>query len=410
MPLRFKILVAIQLVASLYALVTSFTISTQLFMETGSAFVMALSVFFQTAPRIYLSFFAGLIIDRIDVFITLRYANWAEAALATMVSIALVYIDDVTYLFWTFVLVKSAIAAVKTIAMGASIKFLVEERHFQRASGIVAGLQNFALAAGPFLGLAAYHVIGPDNIWLIFLVDGLVFTIAGFAVSTLQDEKAQSALPRVNLESLTAGARFIGGQPQLRVLLGYFAMQNFFNGLCAGLIPFLILTLAAGDLSVFAASNAIMSLAAVAGAFAAATLPTGSHRIALIAMASIGAAIVGRIGLGVGDIVWLAIAALAFRAILLPVADVINQVIWLELTPKDSVGRVLGTRRAAAQGTYPVAILLGSFFVHVTADQSAVALLWLFAACGIGELCAVLFLVLRFRQINACAPSPENQS
>ncbi|MEP3295094.1 MAG: hypothetical protein ABJO27_01170 [Pseudoruegeria sp.] len=66
--------------ANPFAAMTSFMISASLFVATQSAMVMALAVFFQLAPRIYFSFFGGLLVDRINVLTAIRFSNFAEAS------------------------------------------------------------------------------------------------------------------------------------------------------------------------------------------------------------------------------------------------------------------------------------------------------------------------------------------
>ncbi|MEP3295093.1 hypothetical protein [Tateyamaria sp.] len=88
------------------------------------------------------------------------------------------------------------------------------------------------------------------------------------------------------------------GKPRLRLLLIFFAWQNFFNGLCAGLIPFVLLCLAGDNLSLFAIGTSALSVGAIVGSLIAAMIPLPKSRILVICIATILAAVTGRFYVG----------------------------------------------------------------------------------------------------------------
>ncbi len=398
MQRTFLVLIGIQSTAAFFAAVTSFTISASLFVATQSAMVMALAVFFQLAPRIYFSFFGGVLVDRINVLTAIRFSNFAEAgaSLATMIAIA--WGGNLTVVFWLFILARAVIASVKSVAMQASVKHLVNESDFRRASGLTAAVQNTVVATGPFLGLAVYSLAGAEYLWAIFALDALAMSMAGLVMLTLKSkEDTASALPRISLTSLRAGLDHIAGQPQLRLLLIFFASQNFFNGLCAGLIPFLLLSLAGDNLSLFAIGTSALSVGAIVGSLLAAMIPLPKNRVLVICISTILAAGAGRFFVGLNMLPWLIVAGFTLRAVILPVGNVVNQAIWLEATPKDRIGQVLGTRRAIAQGSYPLAVLLSGFIAGILLNDDIDRVLILFAICGVGEILCSVWLIRKAR-------------
>ncbi|WP_300074374.1 MFS transporter [uncultured Ruegeria sp.] len=395
MSRNFLILISIQATAAFFAVVTSFTISASLFHATGSAMVMALTVFFQVAPRIYLSFFGGLIVDRIDVLRTIRLSNWTEAAISIGTVVGLLAGAPITLIFWTFIVGKALVASVKSVALQASVKHLVDEGDYRRASGLTTGVQNFAVAAGPFAGLALFSYVGEEHLWLVFAMDTLVFLAAGLAVAGINGAETERALARLRFRDLRVGLAHIKQRPQLRLLVGFFAAQNFFNGICAGLIPFLLLSLQDGRPGYFAITNSAMSVAAVAGAFLAASLSLPKRQMVTIAGATLLAAIAGRLVVGLDHLPWLIATGLAFRSLILPFGSVVNQAIWLSDTPRQIVGRVLGTRRALAQGTYPIAVLIGGILAGPVVASNLNEVLFLFILCGMGEILSAGYLYWR---------------
>ena len=87
MPKKFFLIWGLQSLVIIYSVITGFAISADVFIKSESALVMALIIFAQFGPRIYLSFFSGYFVDKHNVFAAIIRANSIEAILSLIASV-----------------------------------------------------------------------------------------------------------------------------------------------------------------------------------------------------------------------------------------------------------------------------------------------------------------------------------
>ena len=172
--------------------------------------------------------------------------------------------------------------------------------------------------------------------------------------------------------------------------------MNFLNGLCAGIVPYFLLKMSHGDVVFLAGANSVMAVAAIIGAVVASAVNVKGFFLLSMALASGGAAVFGRLLVGLGAMGWLIVGGLAARAALIPFGAAMNQTIWLHKTPRQIVAQVFGTRRAVAQGPFPIAVVIGGVISSsVGSGDITTTMSVIFVVCGVGEILAVLWLSWR---------------
>ena len=224
MSRSFFLVWGVQSVVVLYSVVISFVIAVDAFIKSANVVVMALIVFAQLAPRIYLGLFSGRFVDRTDIFAVLVRANWTQAVVSFSTSIVVLSTNHIPTVVVMFVLLRSVIDSFKELALQSSIKDLVVGTAYQRASGLVVAIQNFSVAVGPFLGVVAHYWVGSDNVWALFLIDGGICAVVAMVLTKgatkRQGRMERSACP----SSLWAGFAYIWPNHELRSLMFFFRL------------------------------------------------------------------------------------------------------------------------------------------------------------------------------------------
>lgn len=379
-----------QLVSLLGSSMTAFGISLWVFETTQSPYYMTLALFCKLGPSIYMSFFAGQIVDRFDAKKVFLLTDLGLLVITILLITAYTFQSLTLWILFPALVLTGIVESVQSLAFQSSVALFNKPEFYLRSQGVVSLVENAPVILSPFLGALAYESLGLGGIFAFDIVSFLVALIAVLMMRFPVREKVISK-PWFSLDAV----RFIWGHPLLSRLQLFFASYNFVNGIMGGLLAAYILSSTGGDKSSLATVNTVMAVGTVLGSlFLLRGKLTGSMLIWIIAGTMI-AGLTGRIGLALTSSVFAWSILISVRAFLGPVVSGANQALWLDHVEKSQMGTVFGVRRLFGQGLYPLAILLGGVL------SKSVSLVTLFIFAGLLELVIgiVGFVLLRgFRQ------------
>ncbi|MCB8991063.1 MAG: MFS transporter [Ardenticatenaceae bacterium] len=353
-----------QMVSMLGTGMTNFAVSFWIFQETGQATALTWAIFFFIAPSVFLSPFAGAIVDRSNrktiMILSDLAAGFATIFLLTMLALGNLQIWHV----YVANVLAGAFNSFQFPAYSAAVTLMLPKKHYGRASGMI----SLAGSASNILAPAfAGALLGPIGLVGIMSIDVVTFV---FAIATLfvvfipqPEVSAEGQMGRGNLwQESGYGFRYIFQRPSLFGLQLVFFAINFIAMFGFSLMVPMILA-RTGNNEVTLAS--VQSLGAVGGVLGGLLLSAwgGPKRkvhgvlVGMMLVSLLGQAVMG---LGQGLFLW---AAGAFAVqFFLPILNGSNQAIWQAKVAPDVQGRVFAVRRLIAQVTAPIATALAGPF------------------------------------------------
>jgi MFS family permease len=315
----YYILILAQAVSLLGSQISGLAVSIAVFRQTGHATPLALVAFFQVAPRIVLSGFAGALADRFDRRRIMLLANVGYIVTSGLLLAS--FASDAFRLWHLYVLVlgSSLCAVIEAPAFQASVAMLVRDSHRDRANAI-------GMIGGPAAGVLAPTIAG-----LLYAIIGVVgaisLDIASFMVALITLVVVRIPMPAQTAEGLAMrasvwrqafdGFRYLAARPALLGLCGSFSVTNFFAlGVIALNVPYILDR--TGNVAVLGVVMGALNFGALAGAVAMAAWGGTRPRIhtVMLAAAMVGAFLVltgvSRSALSIGACLFMLMFAVPF--------------------------------------------------------------------------------------------------
>ncbi|MEO1620589.1 MAG: MFS transporter, partial [Cyanobacteria bacterium J06632_3] len=159
-----------QLVSTIGSYMTVFALLIWIWQETGSATTLALVTFFSQLPRIAVTPFAGVIVDRFPRK-QLMLLGDVVAAIGTLV-IGLLFWQNQLALWHLYIIVTlyGCFGQLQTLAYSTSVALLVSKENYTRAESMVAAVGYSGAIFSPILAGSLYPLIGLTGIITIDLV------------------------------------------------------------------------------------------------------------------------------------------------------------------------------------------------------------------------------------------------
>ncbi|MEM0980282.1 MAG: MFS transporter, partial [Cyanobacteria bacterium P01_H01_bin.58] len=216
---------------------TGFAISIWAWEVTGQATSFSLLTVVAQIPRLAISPFAGVWVDKFNRKYLMMLGDLV-AGLSTIVIVALVLSNQLQV--WHLYIsgaVNGLFSYVQGLAYSASVSLLVPERHYTRAAAFESALGAGSFIVAPAAAGILYAATGLSGILCIDLV---TFAIAITTLSLVtiprptpsESASHQTAAANSAIQRLTFGARYLWHHPGLRALICFFLINNFISGLC----------------------------------------------------------------------------------------------------------------------------------------------------------------------------------
>ena len=269
----FSLLWCGQMVSTIGSFMTVFALTIWLWERTESATTLTTVIFFSQLPRILITPFAGIIVDRFPRKYLMLIGD--VVALLTTLSIGILYLTEQLQVWHLYgaVAFYGGFGQIQTLAYATSIALLVPQHHYTRAEAMVGAVNYSAIIFAPILAGSLYPVIGLEGIIAIDLTTFFIALITLLAVSVPSLTQATSANQPSSSEDrlwtqLTFGFRYIFARPGLVAMMLAFSLFAFANDIGRALYNPMILARSGGDAQVLGSVSTAAGIGGVLGAVA----------------------------------------------------------------------------------------------------------------------------------------------
>jgi DHA3 family macrolide efflux protein-like MFS transporter len=194
--------------------------------KTGSTALMGALMAASTLPRIIISPFAGVLVDRIDRRGMLVVTDLVRGLFVALVGVAAyANLIDVWMVFAAGVVI-SAGSAFFGPAVGSTIPDIVPAPDLLKANSAFGILQTGSGIAGNAAGGFLYQFLGAP---LMFLANGISYLVSAAAIVPMRIPRVRHERPQFRfLEDLRAGFQFVWQYRGIRYMFMIAAALNFF--------------------------------------------------------------------------------------------------------------------------------------------------------------------------------------
>lgn len=329
-----------RMVSTMGSYMTFFSFTIWVWQLTGSATALALVSFFSQLPRIVVTPFAGIIVDRFSRKYLLLLGD--IMALFCTLAIALLYLFEHLQIWHLYLAVAfyGGFGQIQMLAYSTSITMMVPKHQYTRAESMVAAVGYSSAIIAPALAGSLYPVIGLKGIMFIDLV-----TFSS-AIATLIWAKIPQPTQPISSETetiwqkLTFGFRYISTKPSLVAMVVAFSLFAFPSDIGKALYSPLILARSGSDPQVLGNVTTAAGIGGVIGAVLLSFWGGFKRRIHGMLLGFIGTGFFKiMLGLGQTPVVWM---GTHFAASLnMPLFYSSSNSIWYTKVPPIMQGRVL---------------------------------------------------------------------
>lgn len=337
-----------QTVSLIGSQMTNFAITIWVWELTGQATALALFGLLTQVPRVLVTPFAGVIVDRWNRKLLMMIGDAVAAVSA--IAILLLYLTGNLQIWHLYLAgaINSIFEQLQELAYLASISMMVPKEQYSRASsiGFLASYGSDIIA--PALAGVLYAVIGLIG---ILMIDLATFAIAILTVLFIHIPQPAIAKPEhptdTNLpQQLIFGCRYIAKYPSLLALLVLESLFWFAHDLGAPLYAPMILARTGNDAKILASLASAAGIGGVLGALLVSAWGGTKRRIHRMLLGMMGAGLSKTVfGLGQMLLIWL--PAQFCSSLNFPLLGSSSDAIWLTQIKPDMQGRVFAARRVS---------------------------------------------------------------
>ena len=344
-----------QLVSAIGTYMTFFALTLWAWDQTGSATALALIGFFLRLPKIPITLFAGVIIDRFNRKYLMLLGD-IVAALST-VTVGILYITHQLNLWHLYIIIATAggFGQIQALAYQASVAMIVPKNQYTRVGSMAAIVHYGSNIIGPALAGVLYPTVGVPG---IILIDLITFTIAFITLIISRIPNPEKHTEPDNLFSrVTLGFRYIWQQPGLKSLLLVTILFTFVHDMGAAIQRPMVLARTNGSAQAVASIFAVAGIGGVTGAIAISAWGGPKRHINGVLGGYIGAGLSKTIfGLGQSLTVWL--PAQLSSSLNFPLLSSTRSALWMGKVIPSIQGRVFAANDLVIQGVSAGAVLL----------------------------------------------------
>ena len=331
-----------QLISTIGSYMTIFAVTIWVWEQTDSATALTLISFSAQLPRIFITFLAGIIVDRFSRK-KLMILGDTSAVLAT-IAVGLLYVTG-NLQIWHLCLVVAlhgSFGQIQQLAYSASISSIVPEQDLTRAGSMIAALGYGSAIIAPALAGILYPKIDLGGIVLIDVITfsaaliALLITPIPSPVKKKPDQKETMTI----WEQLTFGFRYIWRNPSLLAMAIAFTMFAIPNDINKALYNPMILARTGGDSQILGIVTTAAGVGGVLGAITISVWGGFKNRVKGMLNGFIGAG-VGKAILGFGSSIFVWLPAQFFATANTPLFLSSSNALWYGKVPSELQGRVL---------------------------------------------------------------------
>jgi MFS family permease len=348
-----------QLVSLLGTNMSRFALTIWAWELTGQATALALVAVFSFAPAVIASPIAGAMVDRLPRKLMMMLSD-AAAGVASLI-IFLLYISGNLEIWHLYVAgaFTGIFESFQFPAFSAAITTMVPKEQYGRANGLLSLAESISGIAAPVLAGLLLAVIGIGGILVIdvatciFAVVVLAFIIVPPPNRTTDVEMVKNNFWR----EMTYGFHYIWTRPSLLGLQTTFLFSNFVGGMGLVLSNPMILARTNNNEIALATVQTAFGIGGVCGGLLLSTWGGPKRRVHGVLLGFVWSSFF-QMWLGMGQVVWVWVAASFLMMLAFPMINGSNQAIWQAKVAPDVQGRVFGARRVFAQIIGPLGMVL----------------------------------------------------
>ena len=392
---------------------------------TGSATALALVSFFSLLPRIFISLFAGIIVDRANR----KYLMMLGDAIAagSTVAILLLHLSG-NLAIWQLYLAASingGFGQIQKLAYSTSITLLVSPQNYTRANSMNSVVHYGSNIIAPAIAGVLYPIIGLGG---ILPIDLATF---GIAIATLiwiripqpdRETKRDREVNKLSVfwKEITFGIRYIWQRDSLRTLLLVTALFWFAHDLGGTVFSPMILARSDNNSQALGAISSAAGIGGVTGAIVLSAWGGTKSRVNGMLAGFMGAGIAKTVfGLGQSLTVWL--PAQFCSSLNFPLLGSSQKALWMEAAPPELQGRIFAADEFVVRLVSAIATLiagplcdrilepamqsdtiLSSLFAPIFGNSAGAGMALLYVSCAIAMFTvgAVGFKLPQLRQLE----------
>lgn len=347
-----------QLASTIGTYMTEFALTLWAWQVTGSATALALVSFFGQLPRIPITLFAGLLVDRLNRKHLMMLGD-SIAALST-IAIGLLYLTG-TLQIWHLYLaatLNGGFGQIQRLAYQTSVTLIVPRQHYTRANSMDSVVHYGSAIIAPALAGLFFPLIGLPGIVLIDLATfGTAITTLLIVIIPQPPSSPTETQPELLLAQLTFGFREVWRQPSLRLLLLITTLFWFFHDFGEAIYDPMILTLSDGSAHVLASTTSAAGLGGVMGAIMLSVWGGPKRRVYGMLAGFIGAGL-SKILFGFGRSLQVWLPAQFCSSLNFPLLGSSETAIWMEKISTENQGRVFAANALVTQMVSAIATLI----------------------------------------------------
>jgi MFS transporter, DHA3 family, macrolide efflux protein len=329
--------------------------------ETDSATVLATAALMAYVPMVFLSPFAGALVDRWNRRSVMILAD-SSIALAT-VALAILFATGHAHIPYVYGLmfIRAVGGAFHWPAMQAATTLMVPEQHLARVAGLNQSLHGMAMLLSPLLGALLIEILPMQGVLAIDVTTALiaVLPLLAIRIPELRRDAATDIQHPSVLRDMIEGLSFaIRWRGMLLLILGL-ALMNFVVNPAFSLMPLYVTRVLNGNVIHFGTMQALFGIGFILGGVLLSIWGGFKKRIltALLAVAVMGVAI-ATMGLTPQGWIILAGGALFLTGLMEPIANGSFVATMQASVPKDMQGRVFALLGSATQAVVPLGLAL----------------------------------------------------
>lgn len=332
---------------------------------TGSATALALLGLFSQLPRLPISLFAGIVVDRYNRKLLMLLGD-AIAALTTL-TIGLLYLTESLQIWHLYaaVIVAGGFEQIQTLAYQASVSIIVPKQHYTRANSMASVVHYGANIMGPAVSGALYPVVGLSGIVALDLVTFAAAFLTLLAAHIPQPPQSLSPSQSFQKSSplkqfifqLTFGFRYVWQRPSLQTLLLITVMFTFAHDLGGAIYGPMILARTGGSAQTLASVSAMAGFGGVVGALVMSGWGGPKCPVNGMLAGYIGAGL-SKIGFGMGRSLSVWLPTQVCSSLNFPLMSSAGNAIWMTQIPSEIQGRIFAANSLLIQGAGAIALLI----------------------------------------------------
>lgn len=351
-----------QIVSTIGSFMTVFALTIWVWDKTGSATALALVGFFAQLPKMLITTFAGIAVDRFNRRLLMILAE-VVAVLCTLV-IAMLYLSQQLQVWhlYIIVLLYGGFGQLQVLAYSASIALLVPKEQYTRAESLGAAVNYSAAIFAPALAGFIYPRLGMKAIFWIDLTTFVAAFITLLIVKIPQPaiEQTHSEHTESLWQKLTFGFRYIWANPSLTAMAIAFTLFAIPNDISKALYSPMILARTGGDSEILGTVTTAAGIGGVIGAIILGIWGGFQRRIHGMLCGFIGHGIF-RTLLGLGQTLPVWMVAHFLSSTLIPLFYSSSNAIWYAKIPLGLQGRVLAADQLIGVTVAAITPLIAGF-------------------------------------------------